>query len=183
MYEIELKAWMDDRAAVEAALKTFAVYEDTLDKHDRYWRLDTQSDSHMTVRLRSETRESTGKTETFVTYKHKSRKEGFEVNEEHEFTVSNPDDFELILKDAGFNLSFSKHKTAGSWHFANFHIELCILEGLGEFFEIETFAEENTPEVAQTAHTALLEVLSRCGISSDKVESRYYSELYQLKNK
>ncbi len=183
MYEIELKAWMADRAAVEAALKTFAVYEDTLDKHDRYWKLDTQSDSHMTVRLRSETRESTGKTETFVTYKHKSRDKGFEVNEEHEFTVSNPDDFELILKDAGFKQSFSKHKTAGSWHFDNFHIELCILEGLGEFFEIETFAEENTPEVAQTAHTALLEVLSRCGISSDKIESRYYSELYQLKNK
>lgn len=183
MYEIELKAWMDDRAAVEAALKTFAVYEDTLDKHDRYWRLDTQPDSHMTVRLRSETRESTGKTETFVTYKHKSRDKGFEVNEEHEFTVSNPDDFELILKDAGFTSGFSKHKTAGSWHFDNFHIELCVLEGLGEFFEIETFAEENTSEAVQTAHTALLEILSRCGISSDKIESRYYSELYQLKNK
>ena len=38
MYEIELKAWVDDIPATEEKINSFAKYIGLTEKHDTYWR-------------------------------------------------------------------------------------------------------------------------------------------------
>ena len=70
-----------------------------------------------------------------------------------------------------------KHKTVLGWSFEQLHLELCTVPPLGDFLEIETFAESNEPEVVLPLRKKLIESLKKCGIMEEKIENKYYSEL------
>ncbi len=187
MYEVELKAHLPDLQKTRALVGTFAEYQGFLDKQDTYYRL-KKAKGHITVRIReeketpaSEKAESVLRT-TWVTYKKKELRiakdgSGYEVNEEHEFSVSSAEDFVLILKDSGFRKHMQKHKTAYSFMHGDMHIELCTILGLGDFIEIETFSDSNAPARMKALHDRLVQELQLCGVSPELIENRFYSEL------
>ena len=179
MYEIEIKAWDKSPAETEKLTASFANYEGFFDKSDVYYK--QKVPPKQSVRLRLEKSFVDGKEpeeKNWVTYKQKERRDdGLEVNREIEFEVSDGGAFLTMLEGLGFALSLKKHKKTKSYHYKEFHIELVEVEGLGNFVEIETLQEDEKPETVQKMQGALYEVLEKCGISKDAVESRYYSEL------
>ena len=202
MFEIELKAHVDDREAVIAALNSFAVYGGALQKEDAYWHAALEC-KEVTVRLRRESRfggedaggfASRSKTDdegnprssrVLFTYKRKevrtvSDGASIEVNEEKECECSNADAIESFLADAGFTVCLRKSKRVLSWRFEDALFELCDVEGLGDFLEIEIMANERGTDEAAAAEEKLLLLLDKCAISRDRIEKRYYSELLRL---
>ncbi|MCQ2613833.1 MAG: class IV adenylate cyclase [Treponemataceae bacterium] len=187
MYEVELKAHLPDMQKTRTTVGTFAEYQGFLDKHDTYYRL-KKKQGHITVRIRQEKetppaeKAESPRNTTWVTYKKKELrlakdKSGYEVNEEHEFSVSDAEDFALILKDAGFKKHMQKHKTAYSFIHGDFHIELCTIDRLGDFIEIETFSDTNGSARMKALHDKLVQELMLCGVSPELIENRFYSEL------
>ena len=63
------------------------------------------------------------------------------------------------------------------WHYDGAHLELCTVERLGDFMEIEILTESNDEKTVSQTKEKLLKMLSKCGISEDKIENRYYSQM------
>ena len=81
MYEIELKAWVDDIPATENKINEFAKYIGLTEKRDTYWR---KKNTEIGIRIRQET----GKP-IIATWKQKNlRQNEFEVNTEREFIIA-----------------------------------------------------------------------------------------------
>jgi len=202
MYEIELKAWLDDKPKAVEHLSKAARYDGVHDKADTYWSmLQSNADStgdksgrRITIRIRKETitkntedQDSDSKTIYLVTYKHHTKSttetgEVCEVNDEKEFellTEEAAESFSTFLYDAGFRVSLEKHKVAEGWYIGDYHIELCNVEKLGDFFEIETLAPDNKPETVAQRKKGLLEIIDMCGIPRERVEERYYREMLE----
>ena len=145
MYEIELKAHVEDRGEVARALDSFAEYSGALTKRDTYYRLplacvptDTERSSskradikehsentavqgHIGCRIRKTVYEKTGETKITFTYKRKElRKDAdgiaVEVNDEKECTLSETDAIESFIKDAGGGISHVKEKIIKEWY-------------------------------------------------------------------
>jgi adenylate cyclase class IV len=82
-----------------------------------------------------------------------------------------------------------KHKSVSSYY-ANIansknekiqcHIELCYIEKLGDFIEIETLTEDNSEENTSMLKEVLVSILNMIDIPISKIEKRYYKEM--LKN-
>ena len=194
MYEVELKAWLDNKSLTENKLKNFAAFDGFFEKQDTYYHLDSKK---ITVRIREEkiTRQNNQiENQILVTYKKKESRfsengEAYEVNLEKEFTISQKDDFEQILFDSGYKISLQKHKSVSSYYATiensknrkiSCHIELCYIENLGDFIEIETLTEDNSEENTQELKEALISILDKVDIPTSKIEKRYYKEM--LKN-
>lgn len=181
MYEIELKARVDDRAAVTAALAVFATPCGEVEKHDTYYALRRQ-DRTISARIR---RESSAAGERFLlTYKRKERRiaaDGTEteVNDEKECELSAPEAAETLLADSGFSVSLTKTKRVMQWRHEDALFELCDVPPLGDFLEIELLAETDDAETVRHAQERLRALLAKTGIPADKIESRYYRDMLQ----
>ena len=136
MYEIELKAHVENRREVARALDSFAEYSGALTKRDTYYRLPlvcvptgmetssskradvkvyAEEQSHIGCRIRKTVYEKTGETKITFTYKRKGlRKDAdgiaIEVNDEKECTLSETDAIESFIKDAGGGISHVKER-------------------------------------------------------------------------
>ena len=139
MYEIELKAHVEDRREVARTLDSFAEYIGALTKRDTYYRLplacvptgteaasskradakahseNTEVQTHIGCRIRKTVYEKTGETKITFTYKRKElRKDAdgiaIEVNDEKECTLSETDAIESFIKDSGGGISHIKEK-------------------------------------------------------------------------
>ena len=84
MYEIELKAWVDDVPATEEKINHFAKYIGLTEKHDTYWRL---KESENGIRIRQET----GKPITATWKQKKLLQNEIELNTEREFIIGSTD--------------------------------------------------------------------------------------------
>lgn len=195
MYEIELKAWVDDVSATEEKINQFAKYIGLTEKHDTYWRL---KESENGIRIRQET----GKPIT-ATWKQKNLLQNkIELNTEREFIIGSTDfvndtipneknaealknslaNFEDFLKLSGFEIHLQKYKSTKTWHhktdeFNLITIEISYVETLGYFIEIEILSEKNDDKTVTKAQNCLHETLQKCGISKEKIETRYYWQL------
>ena len=142
MYEVELKAWLDDKSETENKLKNFATFDGFFEKQDTYYHLNSKN---ITVRIREEkiTRQNNQiENQILVTYKKKTSRlsetgEAYEVNLEKEFTISSKEDFQEILFDSGYEISLKKHKSVSSYYIdienilenpISCHVELCYIE-------------------------------------------------------
>ena len=199
MYEIELKAWVDDVPTTENKINEFAKYIGLTEKHDTYWR---KKNSEVRIRIRQET----GKP-IIATWKQKNlRQNEFEVNTEREFVIGSTeftnetipndknaesfknalDTFESFLKTSDFEISLQKYKSTKTWHhkteeFDLITIEISYVEFLGHFIEIEILSEKNDDETISMAQNCLHETLQKCRISKDRIETRYYWQLLKEK--
>ena len=145
MYEIELKAHVEDHRAVARTLDSFAEYIGALTKRDTYYRLplacvptgteaasskradakahseNTEVQTHIGCRIRKTVYEKTGETKITFTYKRKElRKDtegiAIEVNDEKECTLSETDAIESFIKDSGGSISHVKEKIIKEWY-------------------------------------------------------------------
>ena len=201
MYEIELKAWLDDRKSVTKILNETARYDGIHDKTDTYWLLQQSGTDgahenagrRITIRIRKETVKmgdnGTPSTVFIVTYKRHTKNtspsgETYEVNDEKEFELPTEDaaeSFRTFLEDAGFRVSLNKHKIAEGWYDGDYHIEICTVEKLGDFIEIETLAQNDEPATVQARQKGILDILDRCKVPRNRIEERYYRELLEEK--
>ena len=200
MYEIELKAWVDDIPATENKINEFAKYIGLTEKRDTYWR---KKNTEIGIRIRQET----GKP-IIATWKQKNlRQNEFEVNTEREFIIGSTDfakdtipnkknetslksalsNFEDFLKTSDFEISLQKYKSTKTWHhktekFNLITIEISYVEFLGYFIEIEILSEKNDDETITKAQNCLHQTLQKCGISKEKIETRFYWKLLKGKS-
>ncbi|MDR2662737.1 MAG: CYTH domain-containing protein [Treponema sp.] len=128
--EIELKArvprWRDCRRR----LTELAGGGSSLVKDDGYW-FPAAAPGASGLRVRREHTGGEGQTaeHTLVTYKTKERREGIEINDEHEFEVSDGAVFEELLERLGLEKRIAKHKTGWVWRYGGINAELVKVSG------------------------------------------------------
>jgi len=186
MTEIELKAHISDPDAAEKAVLALPGAQkigETV-KQDVYLRLEG---SPVRVRLRDENGTIT------LTYKRKETRNGLEVNDEQECTVSDRKAVEVLLADIGFKPFLTKIKRTRSFTVSDgtgdsgesgesvpaVTAEISLVEPLGWFLELAILLEEADPEEKSIAkaRNRLLQVLAGCGVGEESIEHRYYSEM------
>lgn len=119
---------------------------------------------------------------SFFTTKRKSLVNGFEVNDEKETFVENPEVLRNFLLESGFNIWFSKKKDALSVfcnlknHKMTFHLELEKVNGL-KYVEIEnTSSCENQKD---EIFAELKKIVSELGLDISKNDSRSWVEIIE----
>lgn len=191
MYEIELKAHVYKREETVSLLNSFAEYLGTTIKDDTYYHFQLQdSESRLTCRIRHELYtfpDSTTKTQDVLTYKAKERRTDkggstYEVNEENETTLSDPEALRKLLFATGYREAYTKHKDVMQWIYntelGQAHIELCTVPPLGDFLEIEMITENCNNE--ETIRDKLKSLIVKSGVSLNDIEEKYYSELLKF---
>ena len=181
MFEIEIKAWLDNPSETEQILYSFADYKGESFKSDVYW---YNKERNVKIRIREEkliSETNTKKNTIYVTGKIKTVSEGIEINSENEFQISDKSAFELFLNQAGFFLQSAKTKTSKNFYAQNCHIELVSVDGIGQFIEIEILSSSNEPSVVEQNRSILMSILGKCHIPEKNIEPRFYSFLQEHK--
>jgi predicted adenylyl cyclase CyaB len=183
---------VDDQGACKKRLEELAGAGAAFSKDDAYWFSTAAELPKSGLRVR---REKAGNGErTLVTYKTMERREGMEINDEHELEVSDGTCFEDLLIRLALEKRIHKHKQGWSWNCEGITAELAEITGaadssdgpplpknLGWFLELEILAEDGGAATASTARQRLLALLEKAGIGEDNLESRYYSEMLRTK--
>lgn len=189
--EIELKAHVENPEAMKAAISLLtSCLPLSFEKDDCYWVAVSAGLPKSGVRLRRESaRYPNGRTEekVLVTYKSKEVRQGIEINDEREFTVSDADVFTELLKRLGLEPGVRKHKQGWAWTYGNIHAELAEVSGntrsdlpirnLGWFLELEILADDAGAETVAAARGELLGLLERLKVGKECIEERYYAEM------
>ncbi len=176
MLEIELKARVDDHEAVLAKLAASMSFVGNIDKRDEYWSLPIVNASSpppgFRLRLRIEPDKET------VTFKEKTYSESIEVNKEVEFGILDAEAFRKFLDKMSAELLYRKQKNGTSWKDENNILaELVMVDGLGEYLEVERLCEEGVDLDIDEIKKDLIEVIKHCGLSARDIEARPYSQL------
>lgn len=187
MKEIELKAHVYDKKQLLEKLKTFAQHEKTVLREDQYFRFYKTEKDHITARLRKETVSFPEKKEFWLlTYKKKEvRTSGSgaatEINDEFETEVKDPVPVITLLKDTGFVPHITKRKEVIDFcvdtEFGKAEIEVCNIEKLGDFVEIEIIKDTEDENLISKIQDKLKELLVKSGLPLENIENRYYSDL------
>ncbi len=186
MIEVELKARLRDRNAVEARVASFARREGAVDKLDSYWH-------GPDWRLKRGTKGFGVRAEdgrNVVTFKTKRSEGGIEINREREFAIDDPEAFIEFALRLGCESFYSKRKRGVRYRAAPAGceapsvacdgaatIELIEVDGLGDFIEIEVLLEDEEPGAIALAQGEIRALLSRAGVAAEDIEPRFYSEL------
>jgi adenylate cyclase class 2 len=188
--EIELKAWVANPEALSNALNAGsspARFSRTFEKEDTYWHpasgITVLSLPLSGIRIRQETNTDVHGTLTrkvLINYKTKELREGIEVNDEREFSISDRHIFEDLLRRLGFEPGMGKHKQGQAWDYEGITVELAQISTLGWFVELELLEDNNQAETVAAARARLLDLLHCLGIGIDQIEPRYYTELLRL---
>lgn len=176
-YEIEAKAWVSESelAALKGRLASCAEYLGSLYKEDQYWAPRGSADGDELIRIRFLSKNASS---AVVTKKSRSFLNEVEVNQEEEFSVDPAESFLHILPNLGYSYYISKVKVGEHYTMDDAHIELCRVEGLGWFLEIEVIVPEKADAARrQAVADGLMALFKRLGIGKDAIETRYYIDL------
>ena len=190
-FELELKAWAASPQDVQERLESFAIYIEEFRREDAYWFPCAGAHSphadfpRSGVRIRKEwTRDAHGREAEAVriTYKFKEVQEGMEVNDERELLLAPParagaETLEDLLRLLRLEPRAAKVKQGRAWHYGDVRAELCQVEELGWFVELEILAKRDDEAIREAARAQLLELLDKTGVERGKIETRYYTEL------
>jgi len=177
--EIELKVWIDDPDAVRSDLVLAGRPGRSYTKRDRYFGLDSSRDKTTTLfRLRADGNR------WLVTRKNRIVEHGIEVNREIEYGVDDPDSFTAFCESLGYSIVVSKVKRVeqfrlpGDGTVPSVLAELCVVEGLGNFLELEILLPgESGAAAVQAAKSHLRSILRRMKIDESRMEPRRYTEM------
>ena len=176
MLEIELKAVVGDPQSVEQRLGGFLDYAGEVDKADEYWSLPLADPAIPAMGFRLRVRTEPGK--TTVTFKEKAYDGNVEVNREVEFGILDPDAFRLFLDRMSAKFIYRKTKKGKMWKGEGLLVaELVDVDGLGCFLEVETLCAESDELDMAGLKSSLMEVIAGCGLGSNDLEPRSYSQL------
>jgi adenylate cyclase class IV len=191
MIEVELKAHIEDRAAVEARVAAFAILEGPVDKLDAYW----HGPDWRIARGKKGFRVRAEDGKSVVTFKNKKTEGGIEINREREFGISDPEAFVEFAQRLGCEPFYTKRKRGVRYRVdpcdrgavgedtgkagceGATTIEIVDVEGLGGFIEIEVLLADEEPAAVALAQGEIRGFLARSGVASSAIEPRYYSEL------
>ncbi len=188
MFEIELKAHVDNYEKTKTIIESFAHFLGEKNKSDVYWHQPSQNPVQIRVREESAVNSFGKKPKVLtVTYKKKEVRNSanniaYEVNDEKEFTIDNRSSFETFLHDAGFRVVSKKEKHVLQWQYDGVLLELCTITGLGNFLELEITSEVQSKTVEKDSLKKLHATLALSGIELEKIEKRYYNDLLREKN-
>lgn len=154
MYEIELKAHVLDRKSVIQNLEKFAAFSGAVEKDDTYYSNKINGKS-IKVRIRKETPFSTQEvpnapqttSQKSVIFTYKRK----EILEKDGTPIEVNDEKELFLSDADAIEAF--------------------------LFDTGFKTTLKKQKTVSQSREKLLKMLSKCGISEDKIENRYYSQM------
>ncbi len=192
MTEVEIKAPVEEPEVIERRIAALSEFQGEYLKEDRYYCLAeeckkplregteetrrTEKKAALSERARFRLRFSGG--EAVVTYKRKRLEGSHEVNEEHEFAVSDPDAFEAFAAGIGYRLCARKRKSGKQYRSGDgTGIELAEVSGLGWYLEIEALVEEDDREAVAAAKERVAELFRRLGIDEERFERRYYIDM------
>lgn len=173
MYEVELKL-RADHDEVEAALDRIgAEPAGTVTQVDTYYDHPVRefAETDEALRIRRETQDIEDRAK--ITYKGPLVDAASKTREELETGVEDGDTVAGILESVGFDPAASVEKTRHRYEYEEYTITLDTIEGLGEFVEIETEAEEVDP-----AREGAIQVLEE--LSLDPAEGIRHSYLGML---
>jgi adenylate cyclase class 2 len=182
MTEIELKAHVENPEQLKIRLESLAEYAGAFEKKDAYWFPKNPGlpvlPSGVRVRREKDT-DPGGKTSELVhvTYKSKEVREGIEINDEKEFDVSRTREFEGLIGLLGLEKGIEKKKKGWAYSRGRINAELCEVDGLGWFIELEILSSKKDGETLDRAREELLCFLKDLGIGKKALESRYYTEM------
>ncbi|OJF76489.1 MAG: hypothetical protein BKP49_06545 [Treponema sp. CETP13] len=190
MYEIELKARVENKTKTTEKLNSFAKYITHIEKNDVYWLQDnsgTTTHTGISVRIREEIKtlnDATTKKNLLVTHKRKKleyNKEGsaVEVNQEYEFELTDRKPFEVILEDSGYHIQLRKSKSTDTWEYDGALFELSTIPYLGDYLEIEILTDKHDEKTVTMYKKKLFNLLEKSGLTSSDIENRYYSEMIE----
>lgn len=167
-YEVEMKAWVDDWAAVEARLRATCTFSRAFRKEDRYF---APADDARLFRVRVDGEAA------YVTYKEKRIADGAEVNLEREFGVDDAGAFVDFVTRFRAREEFAKVKEGLHFDHDGLTVELVRVEGLGEFLEVELVHESDDPAVHRRAVERIRAFLADVGIRPERIEEQPYMKL------
>lgn len=172
-YEIEVKAWVSDPAALEEQLEGRGTFVRHFEKNDVYFEGQaTYGDQPITVRIREDGEKSV------CTFKERQTVDGVEHNREWEFSIGDPLALETLLLRLGLPEFVRKRKTGVAYRLDDLLVELSEVEGLGHFVEVEILVESSAGEEMQSrSKQRVREALTSLGIPDSAIESKPYTKL------
>ena len=176
MFEVEIKAYLDDITSVETRLQQLdAIFQKTIHQSDTYFqhpiRNFAQTDEALRIRISDN--------QSYLTYKGPKLDSSSKTREELELKIHEPDKTSEILKKLGFSTVLIVKKTRKIYSMDDIIISLDDVDDLGYFIEFEL--EVTDKEIIPSARDRLISLLNKLGIPKDKLERRSYLELRLLK--
>jgi len=176
MFEVEIKAHLDDFIRIESHLKQIGAifYKDT-HQEDIYFqhpiRNFAQTDEALRIRISDEL--------NFITYKGAKLDSTTKTREELELPISDPQKAAKIFEKLGFSPVIRVRKSRKIYQLNDITISLDNVTDLGYFVEFEL--EVTTKEEIPLAKNRLFSLLQSFQIPRDRLERRSYLELLFLK--
>lgn len=175
MVEIELKARIADRKAIEMQLTNFMRFAGDIDKRDEYWEVSSWnplSPGSFRFRVRAEPARTT------VTFKEKTFDGNVEINRESEFSIDNEAVFRKFMEKLGARFIYAKRKLGTRWESPEGLVaEVVEVRPLGFFLEVECVCEQLDGEALDKAKSRLYAIIDHCGIPRENLEPRPYSQM------
>jgi predicted adenylyl cyclase CyaB len=172
-FEVELKARLQNPAAIESAARQLGSFKYETFKEDVYFRRKGDANKIPTDRYRL--RRMPG--QLVVTYKQKIRADGTEVNDETEFEVDNAHAFFKFTDRFGFEPFVVKRKKSRVYQVERADVELNEVEHLGHFIEIEILCHKESE--VPFARTELARLYNQLALTPADLEPRFYIDMLQ----
>jgi adenylate cyclase class 2 len=176
MFEIERKFRLNPNEAAGLKVKLEAKYGagQKLVQHDEHFLFKKSSYAeHVTGDPVLRIRNANGN--YFFTYKHTVKETGNRV--EHETGISDPEALRAALVAMGWRSVVQIQKVRWHFHASGLTYDLDMVEGLGDYLEIEIVSDKDSD-----AEATLVSVAVSLDIPADRIERRSYGRLLQEKN-
>jgi len=172
LFEVEIKAYIDDLTLIERQLKQLgAVYQTTLHQSDLYFqhpiRNFAQTDEALRVRISND--------QSYLTYKGPKLDSNSKTREEFELNIVSPDKYTKLLTKLGFIPVKKVLKTRKVFNLDDIIISLDHLDHLGNFIELEL--EVTDQKQIPSAKNRLFSLIKQLNISPTQLERCSYLEL------
>ena len=174
MYEVEIKVPADVDAVRRRLRETDAEPVDARSQRDVYYDAPHRefAETDEALRLRYESplvdgidSEPVEEPTTKLTYKGPLLDADSKTRSEHETVVDDGDAVEGVLAGLGFDPAATVRKRREFWTVAGFTVTLDVVEGVGEFVEIERAVDDES--AIETAREEAVAALDRIGLDAD----------------
>ncbi len=166
MYEVEVKVPTSLEVVRDRLGELEATAVDDVVQEDVYYDAPHRSfaDTDEALRVRHESDRTDGDAETRLTYKGPLVDDDSKTREEFETGIEDAQTIESILSGLGFAPAATVRKDREHFALEGYTVTLDAVDGVGEFVEVETEAEESEIE---TAREGAFAVLDRLGLDPD----------------
>jgi adenylate cyclase class 2 len=168
--EVEIKAWVKDMAEMARQLERRCAKQRDFCKEDAYFHSPLpQYRQDFRVRRDGDT--------SYCTFKEKDIQDDLEVNKEEEFVISDAGLFIELMEKLGCIRYAQKKKKGCVYSCGDIRVELCTVEPVGDFIEVEVKLDGYEKEREEKAKRTIRSFLRELGVLSEDIENRTYSQL------